>query len=332
MNLAASQQELYRRLKFSTTPDPAVTTRLTAYLNEAQREVLSKKGYGLLRRNVLTFQCVANTPFCVLPQAVEAIVTIQDRVNQWVLQERLIQDIRSEDPGLTDTSAFPDEYAVLNYAAAVAQDPTVASQVWIVSDSAADGGTKTVFIEGLVTGGYYQTASVALNGVTPVQIGALATWMEITKFYIGLTAGGSTTAAGNIKLLQTSGAGTEMGRIPPGLDYARYTRLHLHSTPTQINTYYADVELTINDMANAGDESYLPPDFHWLLISMALMKDYQYRNQTTPYEMELARSTNGLGDLRLWLARRSSVALGDNRRRGRSQLGPNFPADGGFYG
>lgn len=332
MNLNGMLSDLYRRLKFAAAPDTTIVTRLTASLNEAQREVLSKKGYGLLRRNVLTFNCVANTPFAVLPQAVEAIVTIQDRVNQWVLTERLIQDIRAEDPGLTSTSAFPDEYAVLNYAAAVAQDPTTADKVFVLSDNAGDDGTKTVFIEGIVTGGYYQTASVALNGVTAVQIGALATWQEITKFYIGLTAGGTTTAAGNIKLLQTSGTGVEMGRIPPGSDYARYTRLHLHSTPTQINTYYADCEITITDMANAGDESYLPPDFHWVLISMALMKEYQYREKTTLYEMELGRSANGLADLRMWLSRRSGVALGDNRRRGRSQLGPNYPADGGFYG
>lgn len=326
MNLAAIQADMYRRLKFSTAPDPSVTTRLTAYVNQTQREILGTKGYAMLKRNVLPFSCVANTPFVVLPASVERIVTIQDRVNMTILDEVNIQDIRWDDPALSSTSTFPYQYAVLDYAAAASQDPSAAAAIYAKSDSASDGSTLTVYLEGIVTNGYYQKASATLNGTTAVQVGSLATWTNITKFYVNLTAGGSTSATGNITLNQTSGSGTELARIAPGYSYARYVRIHLYPTPTQINTYYADVELHTEDMSQAGDEPLLPEDFHWLLVSGGLMKEYRYREQLALEQMELGLYRNGMADLRMYLVRRSGVALGDTRRPRRfSQLGPYFP-------
>ena len=325
MNLSSMLSDLYRRLKFSTTPDPVVTTRLTAFINESQREVMGMKGYAALRRNIITFSCVANTPFVSIPESVERIVTVQDRTNQAVLDEVDIQTIRFQDPGLTATSTFPYQYAIVNYSAAVSQDPSVAAQIWVKSDSASDGSTITAFIEGYVTGGYYQRASVALNGTTAVQVGSLATWTAITKFYLSLTAGGTVTATGNIKLMQTSGAGTQLAQIPPGYDYARYLRLHLYPVPTQINNYTADVELHIEDMVQLGDEPYLPEDFHWLLESGALVKEYQYKENLQLESAELARWRNGLADLRMYLVRRTGAAHDTTRGRRWSQLGGNFP-------
>ena len=327
MNLYTMQTALYQRLKFATPPsDSTVTTRLNTFLNESQREIVGMTGMGRLRREVLSFTCTANSPFAAMPASVERIITIQDRVNQIILDEVDIQDIRFDDPGLTATSTLPYEYAVYDYAAATATDPTTADKLFVKSDSASDGSSITAYIEGFVTGGYYQKASAVMNGTTAVQFGTLTTWTTITKFYISLTAGGTVTATGNITLNQTSGSGTELARLAPGYDYGRYVRIHLYPVPTQVNTYYADVELHIEDMANAGDEPYLPEDFHWILVSMALAKEYQYRENWTSYESELGRYRNGLGDLQLYLKRRGGVALGDRRRRPFSQLGPDFPA------
>lgn len=325
MNLAQMQADCYRRMRYQSSPETDIVTRITAYLNETQREILGMKGCDLLRRETITFDCVANTPFCALPQPVNEIVTIQDRANQRILDEVSLQDIRAQDPGLTTTGTFPYEYAVIDYSAAVAQDPSTAASLWVKSDSASDGASKTVYIEGLVTGGYYQTASVALNGTTAAQLGTLATWIAVTKFYIALTAGGQTTSVGNIKLLQASGSGTELSRIPPNDDYARYTRIHLWPTPTQVNTYYADVELHVEDMATAGDEPYLPEEFHWLLVSGSLVKEYDFKQMTAQHDRQLARYTNGIANMILKLANRGGVA-DQSRRRAYSQLGGYFPA------
>jgi len=325
VNFADIQNDLYRRLKFATTPDATVITRLNAFINEAHREVLGMKGYQLLRRNQMTFACIANNGFVSLPEAIDRIVTIQDRVNQILLDQVDVQEIRYNDPGLTQTTQFPYQYAVMDYAAAVAQDPSAASQIWAKSDSASDGSATTVYIEGTVTGGYYQTASHTLNGTTAVQLGALGTWVTITKFYISATAGGSVQASGNILLLKGSGSGTELARIPPGYNYARYVRLMLWPVPSQINTYYADVELHVEDMANGGDQPLIPEDFHWLLISRAMMAEYEYKERLDLYSAENAKWRNGLGDLRMYLVRRSGVAVGLQRRRRWSQLGPYYP-------
>lgn len=324
MNLTGLEADLYRRLGFDTAPATAVTTRMRGFLNETQREILSSKGCAKLRKNTLTFPSIANQPFATLPASATKIISIQDRTNQWELREISLEDIRRDDPGLVFTGV-PYTFAVINVAAAVYRDPTAAAELFVQSSSAADGATKTVYIEGIVTGGTYRTASVALNGVTAVSLSAtIADWIAVTKFYIALGAGGATTAAGNILLTQTSGLGTELARITPGRSYGRYTRIMLYPVPTAAQTYYADVELHIEDMAIAGDEPYLPEDYSWLLVSGALMKEYQRRQWPVQYAEEKARYKDGLGQLKLFIMSDSGTrAVRD--RMGYSQLGSWYP-------
>lgn len=325
MNFAGLQSALESRLSYSTAPSSLVLSRLASYLNETHREIISLKGMTRLRRNLLTFVCTANSPFVVLPQATSRLICITDRVNNWELTEVMLDWIRSRDPGLAFTSGYPDRYAIINLAAASALDPSAAAELFFKSDAAGDGATKTASIEGVTSDGSYRIASVAMNGVTAVSFGAaITTWIRITKFYISLTAGGATTAAGNITINQTSGAGTELARITPGRSYARYTRIQLYPVPTAANTYYADVELHVEDMANGGDEPLLPEEFHWLLISGSLMKEYQKRMQAVEYAEEKARFKVGIGDLRVAVSR-MTMGLNSQPRRF-SQLGPYYPA------
>lgn len=326
--LSAIEFTLYDRLGFDSAPDTKVTTRLRRFINETQREILGTRGVSRLRRRVLTFTCVANTPFAVFPQAAVNVLTVQDRVNDWVLDPVSLEDLRAEDPGLTAATTYPNRFVLLNYAAPVARDPDGSSALFVVSDSASDGNTKVIQVEGVNAAGYYQTASVAMNGITPASLGTLtATWVAVTKFYIAPASGTSLlTAAGNVTITQGSG-GTELGRIPPGRAFARYTRIHLHPTPSQVNTYYADVELHIEDMSSLADEPYLPEDFHWMLTCGALKKEYQRKEKPISYGIEDARWKKGISDLKLFIRRNPGVALGLNRRyRMRfSQLGPNYP-------
>src|SRR5260221_8494845 len=118
-----------------------------------------------------------------------------------------------------------------------------------------------------------------MNGLTAVSFGATLTWLQITKFYIQLGTGATTTAVGNVTLNSVSGLGAELSRITAGHSYARYSRLHLHPTPTQVNTYYADVVLHVEDLANADDEPFLPEDFHYLLKVGAKRKEYDKREK-----------------------------------------------------
>lgn len=328
MNLGTIETAIYAYFGHGSTStvQTDVRDRIRQGINEDHRHILTKKGMKSLRKALLTFASVANSPFAVLPQAMSKVIAVSDRINGKALIEATLQEIRIADPGLTSVASYPDQYFIDNYASYVAQDPTDASAIFAKSTSATDGATKTAFIEGIVTGGYYQTSSVVLNGVTAVQFGALATWILITKFYIGLTAGGATTATGNVTLHEDSGIGTEMARIPPGRDKPRYTRIHLYPTPTAANTYYADGLIHVEDLANYTDEPLLPEDFHDILIIGAKRREYSKREKVALFKIQDDQWKSRIAELRDWLVSPSGIAYSEERRRRYSQLGSYFEA------
>lgn len=317
MNLTEIRRTLYDRLGYdqTATPQAEVVTRLLAFINETQREIVGMRGLSRLRRSVLTFASVASSPFAALPQAAVQIVTIQDRTNGRVLDEVSLQDLRYKDPGLTSSSANPHEYVVANLSSPVARDPSAAATLYAISDNAGD--TATAYIEGITTGGYYRTASVVMTGVVGVAFPG-ADWIAVTKFYI------SAVAVGVVTLRQTSGVGTELARIPLGRAFSRYSKVQLWPTPTAVVTYHADVLLHIQDMVNAGDEPYLPEDFHWLIVCGALEKEYTKREKPALFAIEHSRWKAGIGDLKVFARQSTGIAQGPNRKGRWSQLGPWF--------
>ena len=264
MNLTEMQTQLYDRLGYGS-PGTDTIQRILGYINETQRKILATRGLARLRRTILTCASVQDSPFMVLPQAAVMVLGIQNRTTQKPLIEKLLGEIRFMDPGLTRSTSDPDYYAVLNVSSAVARPPSDASTLYVKSTSAGDVGTA--YIEGIRTGGYYRSESVVMTGTTAVSF-ASTDWIDIQKFYL------STTAAGTVTLLEDSGAGTELSRIPLGRQSARYTLLHLWGTPTSALTFYCDVERHIENFVNPGDESYLPEDYHWLLTTGARMLEY----------------------------------------------------------
>lgn len=322
MDLATIEGALYDRLGYRTTPDSSVTRRLRRFVNTTHREILGMIGMAKLRRKVLPFTSVANSPFATLPQAATSIITIQDRTNRRVLDEITLQDLRFRDPGLSFQSGVPYGYVIMNLSSPVAVDPSAAATLFVISDSAADDVTWTAYVEGTLTGGYYQSSSKTLNGVTAAQIGALATWELLTKFYL------SKAAIGNVSLHTGSGVGPELARIKPGQTKGRYTIIELVETPSAALTYYADVELHVEDMSIGTDSSYLPEDYDWLLECGALMKEYLRREKQIQYAVESARWTKGIAGLRGFCNKNTGVALRQRRKEGvgYSQLGPYFPA------
>lgn len=329
MNLSNLLLDLYRRQGFKTAPTTEVVTRFTAYINQTQREILSQKGLTALRSAVVQFSSIAADPFVTLPLSAVRVMSVQDRTNQVSLQSVPLSGIRDADPGLISAAAIPYAYSVVNLSSPTFQySPTTLANLSVSSDSAADGATKTAYVEYVAptTSGHgiYVSTSVALNGVTLATFSTLA-GIIVTKFYIGLTAGGPTTATGNVTLFQGGAGSTALATIAAGRSFTRYTRLQLWPTPSAAVTYYADVELHIDEMVNGGDEPYLPEDFHWLLGSGAMMKEYQRKGDQIAYAMEKSMYKSGLGDLKLWVARAQSSSSNVVPSR-HSMLGPNFPA------
>lgn len=318
MLLGQIELGLYDRLGYNSSPDSAVTRIIRTAINQTQRQILGMKPFARLRRAVLTCTSVANTPFMVLPQAAVSIAIITDRNNKYPLDEISLQELRFRDPGLTGTASNPNAYAILNYAAAVARDPAAQNSLWAVSDSAIDGSGISISIEG-TAGGYYRRASLTLNGTTAVNLAStISTWEHVTKFYA------SAVASGNISLLEGSGVGTELARIAPGHSSGRYTQLHLSPTPGSALTYYCDCELHVEDMVNVNDEPMIPEDFHFLLPCGVMKMMHEKREKTTLWKIEDAMWTQGLKDLKVFIAKRGGIAQGRSNNRRFSQFtGPN---------
>jgi hypothetical protein len=325
MNLAALQQICYDRLEYDSSVVAAiVTTRLNAYMNEAQRWILTQKGCSQMRRMVLPFVCIANQPMISLPQPVAKIWTIQDRVNLKLLDEISLLDLRTSDPGLSISSSFPYAYVLHNVAAVTEREPAAACALAFNSTSAADTAPKRVNVEGYTNTGEYFTESVNLNGVASVTT-TRNTILSVTRFTLS-SAAALSTATGIVSMFENSSASNLLSRIFAGRNSARYTRIQLYPTPTTANTYYADVDLHIEDMAAVYDEPYIHEDFHWLLASYASMREFRRRRWEADYEAEKAMFTSGLRDLKVRLAQTTGADNADQRRQRLSQLGPYFPA------
>lgn len=334
MDLYSIQNTIYDSVGIMSTiaagnPEANAITRIARYINLAYHQVHGKKGMRKLRRALLTFSTVANSPFVVLPQAAVRLLTLSDRVNNIPYEELTMEEIRYRDPGLKSTSATPSAYAVIGMNSAVAADPSASGQCTVVSSSATDtGATHQAYGEFITAGGYpaLQAAlgvPVNLNGLTPVNIGP-ADAIAVQKFYTGQAAVAGPSAAVGVLSLK-DGAGNVIATIGPGRTMARYTRLHLFPVPSAVIPIYADVELHIENLTNQSDEPILPEDFHDVLVSGALYREYKKRNQITLYREEKAEFNQRVAELRSWINKPSGVVLNGSRGRQFSQLGPWFP-------
>jgi hypothetical protein len=291
MTLTNILADLYRRLGYASSPASEVSTRLTAFVNQIHREIVSRPGLDQLLRGdaPITFASVASQAIYGLPQSVATVEAITDRTTNLRLREVSQSFIRDADPGLVQTGP-PDCYAFTGIQA-VSVQPSAAAEVFVKSTSAADT-TQTAFIEGIRTGGYFKALSVTLNGTTAVSLSAsFADFIEITKFYL------SAVGAGTITLTQTSGVGTELARIPIGQTFARYQGVQLWPTPASAITYYVDYARTIPDMSNLTDEPLLPDDFHWLLVEGALVKEWTKKDDLQRRESARQDYERGLRSL-----------------------------------
>jgi hypothetical protein len=318
MTLTQLLAELYRRCDFSSTPPAAITTRLTAFLNTTQRQILRTPGLESLRDDTITFASVAGQALYGLPQAITKVEAITDRTTMWRLQLATLDDIRSSDPGLV-TSGTPDTY-ILRGVQQVAVQPAAATGLWAVSTSGSD--VQNCFIETVRTGGYQAVgAAVVLTGVTRKALGALTDHIEVTKFYV------SSAAVGAISLFDAAAAGNELARIPIGGTYARYQGIQLYPTPASAITYYVDYVREIADMTNATDEPLLRPDFHDLLVEGALLKEWSKVDDSRRVDAERAY-LKGLSALKYFATCPPDfLPSRGSGRGGRSRLGSYYPAD-----
>lgn len=318
MTLTDLLNECYRRSASQGSTFTDAPVRFTAFLNTTHRQILGLPGFESLRDDTITFASVSGQLYYGLPPVITRVESITDRTTMLRLRAMSLDDVRAGDPGLV-TSGPSDSY-ILRGLQQVAQQPSVASELFVKSTSAADT-TQTAYIEGVRTGGYPKSLSVVLTGTTAKTFSAsFADFIEVTKFYL------TGVGAGTITLTQTSGVGTELARIAIGQTYARYLQIQLYPTPTSALTYHVDYVRTMPDLVNVTDEPLLPDDFHWLLVEGALLKEWTKRDDDRRVDAQ-REYQRGLSALRYWvncpadfLPSRGSMRA----RNGRNRLGANY--------
>lgn len=321
VNLTSMLARMYRKLRYTSAPPAAITTRLTDTLNEAHREILSLPGMAHLRDDVLPVTALANVARTGLPVTVARIYAITDRTNNHRLVQVPLSELRSDDPAQAFTGGYPMRYALIGNQAVVRQPATTG--LWVVSSSASDT-TQKAYVESVITGGYPQTyvsGGTAINGTTRVQIGTLTSHIEVTRFYIDLA-----TAVGFISLYDAAVAGNELARLPVGQTFSRYQAVEWWPIQTADVTEYADYQRVVFDFVNGTDEPLLPVDFHGLVVSRALMDEYELTDDTR-WAIEQAKYTKGVKDLQSWVLTNPDRIASLRYTPARwSQLGAMYPA------
>lgn len=314
MNLGQIEADLYEAFGVGSAPDPDTVARFRRYVNMGYREVLSMKHFLKLRRVLLTVDSIANTPFMALPASTVKIFGISDRTNDYQLEEKDLTYLRRIDPALRAQANYPWAYAMYNRASPVVRDPSAAAQLFVKSTHAED--VNTAYLESIITGGYHQSNTVTMTGVTALGF-TPTTSIKVIKFYL------SRPAVGTVTLTEGSGVGTELARIPVGKQFARYLLVHLYPVPTAVSTYYADIEFHVDDLTNAGDEPIFDEEFHQLLVDYAKSKEWGKREKLALKKDYYADYRRQVSEMIHWVNSPGGPDVNAMSRR-HSSLGPFF--------
>jgi hypothetical protein len=308
--------------RLNKTPPPNMDSltqaRLVSFLNQRQRRLLTMPGMKRLRDATVTMASVADQPAYALAN-IAKVTRMSETTNDRVLYEMSHQDYRLTQPDTTITGT-PQAF-VWTGRQVVARQPADASALFVQSSSASDTSV-TVYVEGVITGGYPQSTSITLTGTTAVNIAStVSTWERVDKFYL------SVAAVGSVTLTEDSGVGTTLAVIAAGQTNPNYTGLLLWPTPSSAITYTIDITRAVTDLTHDTDVAAIPDDFADLLVLGALADEYQHLADAR-WSAAVAEYKEREGQLKYWLAETATgrpFGLGREWERP-SQLGSMYPA------
>ena len=316
MTLYDLRVSLCRKLGYADTPPIEVQDRLTGFLNEVHHRILGLPGMDAIRQSQVTFATVANRPEYSLPPDVSRVLAIRDTVNQIVLKGEPWGWYTTQTPDPASSLGTPEIWVPIGQAG-IAVQPANASAIYIKSTAAAD--VSTCYLEGIRTGGYPFSSSVTMTGVTAVQVGSLTDILAIAKFYL------SASASGTVTLTEDTGSGAELARVPIGQTHARYLRVALWPTPSDVITYTVDYLRQVEEMAEHTDEPLVPRDFHWVIEAGARMLEYE-KTDDRRYPAARFDYEKGVRDMKWFVTQQADgrSALGAGTVQG-SRLGAWYP-------
>ncbi len=269
MTFAQILADSYRRLRYASSPDAAVVTRIKAMVNETHEELLARPGMSPLLYGSMTVASEADRPRYGL-SGVAQVRSVTETTNDQALPMRSLAWYRATNPDPASNTGVP-EFVIPLGIVAVEQVPAVTGTgLWAVSSSASDT-VPTVTIDAIRVNGYpHSPSATTLTGTTRVQIGTLTDYIDVTQFQL------SAACVGDIRLYDAASSGNVLAVIPRGQTTSRYWGFILTPTPSDAVTYTADVEREVQTLTADTDEPLLPPRFHRLLAMGARLKEYEY--------------------------------------------------------
>jgi len=295
MTFAQIKADVYRRCGFQATPAGDVSTRIAAFVNEVQQDILSEPGMEVLLNDSVTFASVANQAQYGLPPEIDSIKLLRETTNRIRIEPMSLGEYRALYPDPSAVTGTPRRYVDLGYDA-VAVEPSDASTLYVVSSSASDVGTA--YLEGYISGGIPFSVSVTMTGSTAVAFSPTAV-IGVTKFLV------DTAAVGTITLREDSGSGTVLATLGVGATYSRYRRIALVPTPASVITYTLDGQRVVTDMVADTDEPVIPSRFHRMLAIGARAKEYEKQNQIQRWQVARGEFVAELKKLKFWLYEQS---------------------------
>ncbi len=290
MTLTQILADVYRRCGYAAAPATDVVTRITAFVNETQQEVMSEPGMDWLLNDQISLASVASQAEYGLPNTVENIKSIRDTTNRRQLVLMSLSQYRARFPNPGTDPGTPEYYVSMGQSWVETQ-PTAAGQLNFISTSAGDIGTTQIYVEGFRTGGIPFTEVQSLNGLTQVTTSATDI-VSVTKLYT------SAVTVGEVRLRAST---TVLSRIMPGTTSPHYRQIALVPTPSSVITYLIDYERTVTVMSIGADEPVLPVKFHRILADGARRKEYEKLNQLQRLQVARAQYVIGLNNLKFWV-------------------------------
>lgn len=308
-------------LGYEAIPSVPVTTRLTRYLNEGYRHLLSMSELSPLRLSRITFTSAPGQTLYGVPQALVQIHHIVDPTSAIRLRLMTLDEFRTIDPQ-SISSGTPTHYIPVGLHP-VQRDPSH-TDVWAASDAAADT-TQTVTIWGVsqvdaLDTSVVHTTGQALQGLTPVLVatGLIAIQKAIVH----------PATTGSVSLFDSNVVATahRLAWIPVGSTTIQYQGIRLWPTPADTREYQVDGELTLTDLVASYESSLLPTDFEYILTDYARMREYEYRDDSRA-PLAAARYAQKLQQFRNRIMNPPDYRprVGRFVDRG-SNLGPYFPS------
>lgn len=235
-----------------------INSLIKLWANRGQKEFISTANtsshlFSWLALTELTLTTVANQKEYTLSSLVDVGKTIimTDRTAPKKITIISRQDLLERVPNPDNHTGNP-EFAYLSGYSPVANQPTSASTLSLVSSSASDT-TAVVKIEGLNASGVLVGEEVTLDGVTPV---------VTTNTYSRVFGRSNNNYLSGI-LTITSNAGVVTNAVVgPRQRQGLYPKIVLYPTPSDARTLYYDAYMVLPELVNDNDFSLIPEQYH----------------------------------------------------------------------